>query len=440
MSGRITRPRPTTAAVLALVLLGVAVGPARSDVPEISAPAASANYCKDGATRELELPGIGTLGYCIPLSWVDYEQEPLTLDESIFLDFDRDDSSGRFHSGIEILLSPLLPKPDQASVKTALMEVEPSLWRQRRLLQPRIRSFEKDPLYGYSYRSQDESDTEIPYQTVGTAGIRDLMLRFESRSAFAASEAHDVILGIMKSMKYQGTRPLDPAVADFQMSPSKARGANQRAIRDSLVGEWTFDEQLGRTAYDSSGRGHHGKIEGADWGFGAQGAGGLLFDGSSYIEVVDHPDFDLAAGGTLHAWVRYSDVAEGGQVLGKCSDSGSVGDCNYALALTNPFSQFVSFCVGEGPSDLSNCTQLSSHGIQRMVWYQVVVSYDGNLLRTYVNGRLQRLDWQTIVPGANDFPLLIGSGFEGRLDDVRIYDRALTAEEVASLYVRPRKN
>ena len=440
MSGRITLPRPIAAAVLALALTGAADGPARSDVPEISAPEPSANYCKDGAARELELPGIGTLGYCIPLNWVDYEQEPLTLDESVFLDFDRDDLSGRFHAGIEILLSPLLPKPDQASVKTALMEVEPSLWRRRRLLQPRIQNFEKGSVYGYSYRTQDESGTEMPYHRFGTAGVRDLMLRFESRSKNAASEAHDVVLGIVKSIKYQGTRPLDPAVADFQMSPSKARGVNQRAITESLVGEWTFDEQLGRTAYDTSSRGHHGRIEGADWGFGAQGAGGLLFDGSSYIEVPDHADFDLAEGGTLHAWVRYSDVAEGGQVLGKCSDSGSVGDCNYALALTNPFSQFVNFCVGEGPSDLSSCTQLSSHGIQRMVWYQVVVSYDGSLLRTYVNGRLQRLDWQTIVPAVNDFPLLIGSGFEGRLDDVRIYDRALTAQEVASLYVRPRKN
>ena len=75
-----------------------------------------------------------------------------------------------------------------------------------------------------------------------------------------------------------------------------------------------------------------------------------------------------------------------------------------------------------------------------MTWHQVVVTWDGTLLRIYVDGRLRKLAWQTVVPGVNDYPLTIGNGFEGRLDEVKIYDRALTAKEVASLYSRPKKD
>jgi hypothetical protein len=439
MCGPFTLTRAVAAAVLALAVLGAAAGPARSEEPAIAAPATDASYCKDGAVRELELTGIGLLTYCVPTGWLDYELEPEEIGESVLLGFDRDESPDRFYAEIEVKLSSLYPKPDEASIKVSLKEIAPNVWRRRRALRPRIESFDRGPLYGYYYRVQSAAETDTPYLQHGTAAIRDLELRFGCQSEVLASEAHAVLREIVKSIRYEGTRPIDPACVDFRMSPGKARGVSERAIRDSLVAEWSFDEQLGRTAFDGSGNGHDGLIEGAEWGIGARG-GGLLFDGDSYVEVPDHPDFDLAEQGTLQAWARYADEGIGGQVIGKCLDAESFGDCNFSLGLEDPAFVSAAFCVGEGGTGSAACTDISSHGFDRMIWHQVVVTWDGTLLRIYLDGRLKRLSWQTVVPGLNEYPVMIGNGFTGRLDEVKIFDRALTAEEVAALYSRPRKN
>lgn len=439
MCGPFTLSRAAAPAVVALAVLGAAVGPARSEEPTIAASATDSSYCKDGSVRELELTGIGTLTYCVPADWLDYELEPEVIDESIVLGFDRDARPDRFYAEIEVKLSSLYPRPDETSIKQSLREIAPNVWRRRQAFKPRIASFDRGPLYGYYYRVESAVESETPYIQHGTAAIRDLELRFALQSADPSSEAHAVLRGLVKSIRYEGTRPLDPAVVDFKMTPGKARGVDKRDIRDSLVAEWDFDEQLGRTAFDSSGRGHDGLIEGAEWSFGAR-EGGLLFDGGSYIEVPDHPDFDLAEQGTLQAWARYSNEGTGGQVIGKCLDAESFGDCNYSLGLEDPAFVSAAFCVGDGSTGEASCTDISSHGFDRMIWHQVVVTWDGTLLRVYVDGRLRRLAWQTVVPGVNEYPVTIGNGFEGRLDGVKIYDRALTAEEIASLYSRPKKD
>lgn len=429
MYGPIGLSRGAAAALLALALLGAAVGPAAAQE--------DSSYCVDGAVRAFELEGIGPLSYCVPLTWVDYELDPETVGDSLVLGFERTDRPQRFQVEIELLLGPLYPKPDERSVRAALREIAPNIWRRRKALQPRIESFDRGPLYGNYYRVQSAAETETPYVQHGTAAIRDLQLRYACDSEQFASDAHGVVRQIIKSIRYEGTRPVDPAVSDFKMTPGKARNVGKREIRDSLVAEWSFDEALGRTAFDTSGNGHDGLIEAAEWSIGARG-GGLVFDGDSYVEVPDHADLGLEAEGTLQAWARYSNEGLGGQIIGKCLAGGTGVDCNYDLGLADPAFVSAAFCLGDTTD--ASCTDISSHGFDRMVWHQVVVTWDGTLLRVYVDGLLKKLEWQTITPAANEEPLLIGNGFVGRLDEVKIYDRALTAKEVASLYQRPQKD
>jgi hypothetical protein len=429
MFGRFSLSRVASAALLALAALAAAAAPAHAQE--------GGSYCVDGSVRALELEGIGTLTYCLPLDWVEYELDPVELGESLVLGFGRDSGRDRFQAEIELMLGSLYPKPDEQSIRVTLREIAPNIWRRRKALQPRIESFDRGPLYGNYYRAQSAAETELPYIQHGTAALRDLQLRFACSSEVLLSEAHATIRQVVKSIRYEGTRPIDPAVEDFKMTPGKARGVNRNVIRDNLVAAWSFDEQIGRTAFDETGNGHEGLIEAAEWGVGARG-GGLLFDGDSYIEVPDDPDLDLATEGTLQAWARYSNEGAGGQLIGKCLAGGSGVDCNYALALEDPTFVSASFCLGDGAD--ASCNDISSHGFDRMIWHQVVVTWDGTLLRIYLDGRLKKLEWQTVTPAVNDDPLLIGNGFVGRLDEVKIYDRALTAREVASLYTRPAKN
>lgn len=66
-------------------------------------------------------------------------------------------------------------------------------------------------------------------------------------------------------------------------------------------------------------------------------------------------------------------------------------------------------------------------------WHYVAVTYDGNTLRLYVDGRLARESRYDKSPAANPFPLSIGDGFVGEIARVELYDRALDPSEISSL-------
>lgn len=82
-------------------------------------------------------------------------------------------------------------------------------------------------------------------------------------------------------------------------------------------------------------------------------------------------------------------------------------------------------------------------------WIHFAVSYDGSIAYVYVNGVLAgyRDSWEYNVNTYNTTGLLIGvlpnrdspyaHSFKGSIDEVRVYDRALSAEEVYSLYMSP---
>jgi hypothetical protein len=69
-------------------------------------------------------------------------------------------------------------------------------------------------------------------------------------------------------------------------------------------------------------------------------------------------------------------------------------------------------------------------------WHHVAVTYDGDLLRLYVDGTLARETRYDKKPAANPFPLSIGDGFVGKIARLKLFDRALDSSEVASLASR----
>jgi hypothetical protein len=66
-------------------------------------------------------------------------------------------------------------------------------------------------------------------------------------------------------------------------------------------------------------------------------------------------------------------------------------------------------------------------------WHHVAVTYDGNNLRLYVDGKLARETRYGKKPAANPFPLSIGDGFVGKIAGLKLFDRALAPSEIASL-------
>jgi len=190
------------------------------------------------------------------------------------------------------------------------------------------------------------------------------------------------------------------------------------------VGAWGFDEPSGRTAIDASGAGNSGRLGGPVRTRGRFG-GGLAFDGAGdWVTVPDSDSLDLTTAMTLEAWVR--PAARGSawrSVIVK--ERGS----RLAYALYAKPSGHV-FTARERA--LRTRTRL-----RRNRWSHLATTWDGLTLRLYVNGRQVSSSALSGVARTSAGPLRIGGNgiwpewFRGVIDEVRVYDRALSADEIA---------
>ena len=187
------------------------------------------------------------------------------------------------------------------------------------------------------------------------------------------------------------------------------------------VGAWGFDEPRGSTARDASGTGNRGRLSGAARTRGRYG-GGLSFDGSGdWVTVGDDRSLDLTRSMTLEAWVR--PTARG---------AGSI--------LVKERSSRLSYALYSRPSGhvFTTAEQAlrGSAALPLRRWSHVAMTWDGLVVRMYMNGR--RVSSHALVGTAatSGGPLRIGGNaiwpewFRGMIDEVRVYDRALTAAEI----------
>jgi hypothetical protein len=203
------------------------------------------------------------------------------------------------------------------------------------------------------------------------------------------------------------------------------------AVTSGLVAAYGFEEGSGTSAADASGKGHTATVAGASWA--AQGRFGkaLQFDGvDDRVSVADSNALDLASRFTLAAWVNPSILTGWRTVLMKESADGLA----YALYANDNAPKPASYAriAGEGASR----TTSGPSALPVNTWTHLATTYDGATLRLFVNGAqvgsvpatgtlLQTTNALSI--GGN---LVWGEHFEGLIDEVRIYNRALTAAEI----------
>ena len=209
------------------------------------------------------------------------------------------------------------------------------------------------------------------------------------------------------------------------------------AVEEGLVAHFKFDEGSGTTVRDASGHNHDGTIHGAEFVKMQQGFA-LAFDGKDdYVQVPDSEALRLAETATFEAWVNVPVNAEQ-TVLSKngCDTLRQ----NYLLKLEE---NRVRVSLVECPEFGAFHQTAYSAGIQPNRWYHLAGSYDGETIRVYVNGaQTGRLD-ATFDVGTLEAPLYIGANFygpklggffSGKIDEVKIYSRALSGEQIAAHY------
>ena len=197
-----------------------------------------------------------------------------------------------------------------------------------------------------------------------------------------------------------------------------------------LVAAYAFSAGAGATAADASGIGNNGTLLNANWVSTGRFGKGLMFDGTARVTVNDAPSLDLTTAMTLEAWVSPT-IAED-----RWRDVIYKGDDNYYLMGSTP---------GGPPATGGTFTSplIAQSALPPNVWSHLAATYDGTTLRLYVNGVQVASRAQTGSIATSNNPLSIGGdpihgqGFVGRIDEVRVYNRALTTGEIQTDMAQP---
>ena len=179
-------------------------------------------------------------------------------------------------------------------------------------------------------------------------------------------------------------------------------------------------------------------MAGPTWTTGKVG-GALALDGSNdLVDVHDSPSLEISGGITLAAWIKPNAVATQ-RVITK--DYGTAN--GYELSLSNSGHAFVRF----NQATSGNTYRLdanASYPTDGNTWVHLAATYDGATIKIYVNGVLDNSMATTFTIGTNNVDLGlgadVGSGsgtntLHGQMDEVRIYNGALSAQEIQALTV-----
>jgi hypothetical protein len=230
---------------------------------------------------------------------------------------------------------------------------------------------------------------------------------------------------------YSATAPLAVA-GDWIMQLVAFRGA---APSSGLVAAYAFSEGAGTTTADASGKGHTGMLSGATWTDAGKYGKALSFNGStSFVDLGNAADLQLTGSMTVSAWIYASaSPADDGQIAAK---SGGPG---WQLK-TSPDTGPHTFGVSVSPDGVSNTQRYSTTVRQLNTWYYVTGVYDAaaRTLDIYVNGVLDDGALIGTVPSSQfNSPENVTIGrrgggyyFQGTIDEVRLYNRALSQAEI----------
>ncbi len=281
------------------------------------------------------------------------------------------------------------------------------------------------------------------------------------------SELSFETLYLWEAVQYYGS---NLAIGDFRIYDKALKAKQIRALSDKLVVHYPLNLFLsnsnGSNANDSLGLfAYHTSFDGigTDLVSGANRYTQLPyydpfnpltyfttldFSSDSYIDVPYSSSLNPSPQFTVSAWVkpnenhitlyRYKDIYDTGTVVSSVSSSGGTKK-GYILG---QYGDHWSFWAGTGTGSWHRLD--SNQGVIQDEWIHIVGIYDGNTLHLYINGQPDNSESvSSFEPNTNQF-LRIGAGanelltpdnyFNGSVDDVRIFARALSQDDVDRLY------
>jgi len=219
-----------------------------------------------------------------------------------------------------------------------------------------------------------------------------------------------------------------------------AKGFVWNFTTKTFVGWWKFDEIQGNIAHDSAGSNNGTLVNGPAWTTGKI-AGALAFDGvDDYVEIPD-TNLNLTSQVTLSAWVNIKSRTTRQAIVGQWNYIDSPAKQSVLLDARGDIDQRFGFSLSNDGTDATRTTVYSEQRFLPETWYHVVGTYDGSIMKLYINGEMESSASKTGNIFISNTEWLIGalnSGtdayFNGIIDDVRIYNRALSETEVRQIF------
>ncbi|UCC21658.1 MAG: LamG domain-containing protein, partial [Planctomycetota bacterium] len=203
-----------------------------------------------------------------------------------------------------------------------------------------------------------------------------------------------------------------------------------------LVGYWKLDESSGGIAGDDSGNGYSGTLVGDPVWMPAGGwiDGAIDLDGvGDYIRIEAESPFDITDVITVSAWIKVTSFD---------NDWASVvtkGDSAWRLARSNGGSTMEFSCTGISNNQYGYIA--GSINVDDGAWHHVAGVYDGSRIYLYIDGVEDVSEAATGSIDLNNYKVFIGENgqatgrtWNGYIDDVRVYHRALSAPDILSTY------
>jgi len=202
------------------------------------------------------------------------------------------------------------------------------------------------------------------------------------------------------------------------------------------VGIWLLDEKSGDVAHDSSGNGNDGTLQnGGNWVKGQLGNALELNGTNQFVEVPDSDSLDLEDEVTMICWFWWEGSGDGWQTF--FSKGPASGPNENHAHFINSGNRHTHFCKNAGGA--RNCFNSPNNAVEAKKWHHTAATYDGKVQITYIDGKeVSKGNISGKLVTNNNY---LGIGFregsshywKGMLDDMAVFKRALSAEEVVDI-------
>jgi hypothetical protein len=243
----------------------------------------------------------------------------------------------------------------------------------------------------------------------------------------AGATSHTLSIADLNASQHEGNYTVVVSNTFGSVTSSVAQIDVNGSLNEGLMGWWKFDETEGNIAYDSSGNDRDGNFSaGGTWADGKIG-GALDLNVSTSVEIHSYKGVLGTTARSFSGWFKILSLAHNGAhgIFGW-------GESTNRYGLWRDANGYLKLAISGG--------YITSTSMIDSEWFHLVVTSEGNSnisdSKIFLNSVEEdiRESVARLINTVSDRDVYLGGEWKGYIDDIRIYDRALSALEVKALY------